>query len=90
MPDALIGDNYAALSQKQFDIPEAQVEYVIQPDRVADKLGREAVAIVRVGRLDEPRMMVRDEHLPVGTGEMPDALVPTAPSIQHRLGSVFP
>ena len=57
MPDALIGDIYTALSQKQFDISEAQVEYMIQPDRVADKLGREAVAIVRVGRLSHPTIL---------------------------------
>jgi hypothetical protein len=30
---------------------------VIQPDRVADKLGREAVAIVRVGRLSHPTIL---------------------------------
>jgi len=57
LPDALIGDLYTALSQKQFDISEAQAEYMIQPDRVADKLGREAVAIVRVGRLSHPTIL---------------------------------
>ena len=37
--------------------------------------------------VDEPRMMLRYEHLPVATRKMPDALMPSAASIQHRLGA---
>jgi len=39
---------------------------------------RDARLIGLVGLpVDEPRMMVRDEHLPVGTGKMPDACAAT-------------
>ena len=39
LPDALIGDLYTALSQKQFDISEAQAEYMIQPRTVLREAG---------------------------------------------------
>ena len=41
--------NDAPLSQKQFNVAEAEAERVVQPDSLADDLGREAVAVVRVG-----------------------------------------
>ena len=44
LPDALVRDNDTSFSQQQFNVPKAQAEYVVQPDRVADQLGREAVA----------------------------------------------
>ena len=47
-PDALVGDKHAALRQEQLDVPKAQAEYVVEPNRVADQLGREAVTVVRV------------------------------------------
>jgi hypothetical protein len=40
----------AALGQKQFHVPEAEAEQVIQPDSVADDLRGAAMAVVRVGR----------------------------------------
>jgi hypothetical protein len=49
--DALIGDNHAALGQEQLDVAKAQTEHVVEPDRVPDQLSREAVTIVRIGRL---------------------------------------
>jgi hypothetical protein len=48
-PDGLVGDDNATLSQKQFDISQAEAEHVIQPDSVADDLGGKAMATVWVG-----------------------------------------
>jgi hypothetical protein len=48
-PDGLVGDDNATLSQKPFDISQAEAEHVIQPDSVADDLGGKAMAIVWVG-----------------------------------------
>ena len=59
LPDALIRDNDTSFSQQQFNVPKAQAEYVVQSDRVADQLGREAVAIVRVGWLAHPAILAR-------------------------------
>jgi hypothetical protein len=59
LPDALVGDNHTSFSQQQFDVSEAQTEYVIQPDRVADQIGGEAVAMVRVGRLSHPTILAQ-------------------------------
>src|SRR5580704_5278130 len=42
----LIRDDNAAFSQKQLNIPEAEAEHVVQPDRMADDLGGKAVAVV--------------------------------------------
>jgi hypothetical protein len=53
-PDALVGDDHAPLGQEQLDVPEAQAEAVVQPDRVADDLAGEAVAAVQVGCLVHP------------------------------------
>ena len=41
----LVGDNDAALSQKQLNIPQAEAEHMIQPYRVADDLRGEAMAV---------------------------------------------
>jgi hypothetical protein len=49
-PYGLIGDDDATFRENQFDVTEAEAEYVIQPDGMADDLGWKAVAIVRVGR----------------------------------------
>jgi hypothetical protein len=49
-PHGLIGDDNAPLRQKQLNITEAEAEHVIQPDSMADDLGREAMAVVRVWR----------------------------------------
>jgi len=45
----LVGDDYAALSQEQPNIPQAQAEHMIQPDSVADDLGGEPMAVGWVG-----------------------------------------
>src|SRR5271165_2231146 len=49
-PNALIGDSHTALGQDQLDITKTQAEHVVEPDRMADEIGREAVAIVRIWR----------------------------------------
>ena len=48
-PHGLIGDNNTSLSQKQLNIAQAEAEHMIQPDSMADDLGGEAMAVVRVG-----------------------------------------
>ena len=45
----LVGHDDATLSQDQFDIPQAEAEHVVQPDSVADDLGRKAMAVLGVG-----------------------------------------
>ena len=49
LTNRLIGDDDATFSQQQLNIPQAEAEHVIQPDCVADDLGRKAVAVVWVG-----------------------------------------
>jgi hypothetical protein len=46
----LVGDDNASFGQKQFDITQAQAEYVIQPDGMADDLGWKAMAVMPFGR----------------------------------------
>ena len=46
----LVGDDHAALSQDQLNIPQAEAEYVIQSDSVADDIGGKSMPIMRVGR----------------------------------------
>ena len=48
-PHCLIGDHDAPLGQEQLDVTQAEAEHVIQPHSMADDLGREAMAVVRVG-----------------------------------------
>ena len=45
-PDGLIGDHDPAFRQQIFDVAEAQREPNIEPDRVLDDFGREAVAAI--------------------------------------------
>jgi len=45
----LVGDRDAALGRQQFNITQAEAENMIQPDRVADDLGWEAMAVMRIG-----------------------------------------
>jgi hypothetical protein len=45
----LVGDRDAAFGQQQFNITQAEAENMIQPDRMADDLGREAMAVMRIG-----------------------------------------
>ena len=49
LPNRLIRDGDAALSEEVLDVAEAQAESVIQPHRVTDDLGRESIAAI-VGR----------------------------------------
>ena len=43
MPNALVRHHDAALRQDQLDVPQAEAEDVIQPDRVADDVRRKSV-----------------------------------------------
>jgi hypothetical protein len=47
-PYRFIGDDDASFGQKQFDIPQAEAEHVIEPDGVADDLGGEAMTVAGV------------------------------------------
>jgi len=60
--DALVGDHNATFGQDQLDITQAETEDVVQPDRVADDLGRKPVPGIREG-LD--RHAVSVAHLPL-------------------------
>jgi len=44
MPNAFMGHHDATFRQDQLDITQAEAEDVIQPDRVADDLGRKPVS----------------------------------------------
>ena len=54
----LVGDGDTALSQDQLDIAQAEAEYVVQPDRVADDLGWEPMAVVGIGWRRHPTSLV--------------------------------
>jgi Hsp20/alpha crystallin family len=45
-PDGLIGDRDPAFRQQIFDVAETQREAEIEPDRVLDDFGREAIAAI--------------------------------------------
>jgi hypothetical protein len=49
LPDRLIGDDNATDKEQLFDIPVTEAEPVVQPDAVADDLGRKAVVLIAVG-----------------------------------------
>jgi len=59
LPDTLVRDRHAALGQDQLDLAQAQAEHVIQPHRVADDLGREAVAGVGRGLGHHPTILAQ-------------------------------
>ena len=48
-PHSLVGDRDAPLGQEQLDVTQAEAEHVIQPHSMADELGREAMAVARIG-----------------------------------------
>ena len=48
IPDRLIGQEDAAFGHALFDVPGAQAEAEIEPDTVADDLGWESMALVRI------------------------------------------
>src|SRR5690348_2923627 len=54
-PNALVAHDDAALGQDRLDLTQAQAEAVVEPHGVADDLGREAEAAVRVGRRPHAR-----------------------------------
>jgi hypothetical protein len=47
MTEGLVGQHDSALSQQLFDITIAERESIVEPDRVADNLGRKSLALVR-------------------------------------------
>jgi hypothetical protein len=49
-PNGLIGDDNTTSGQKQFNIPKAEAEHMVQPDGVADYLGGKAMMVTRIGR----------------------------------------
>ena len=49
LTNRFMGDNNATFSEKQFNVPRAAAEHVIQPDSVADDLSGKAMTIVKVG-----------------------------------------
>ena len=59
MPNALIGDNHTAFGKDQLDVTKTHAKHLVKPDRMADQLGREAVTVVRVGRLLHPTILPR-------------------------------
>ncbi len=52
LPNRLVGNRDAPLSEENFGIAEAQTETVEEPDSVTDDLGREAVSVVADGLAD--------------------------------------
>jgi hypothetical protein len=46
-----VGNKDTTLRKEQLDISKAQAEDVVEPNRVADQLGRKTMAIMRVWRL---------------------------------------
>src|SRR4029453_7375978 len=55
LPNRLVGDRDAALSQQILRIVEAETKAVIEPDGVTDDLGRESIAAI-AGRLARHRL----------------------------------
>ena len=50
LPNRLLGDRHASLREEIFDIAEAEAEPMVEPDRVADDVGRESISVI-AGRL---------------------------------------
>jgi hypothetical protein len=59
LSDGLVGHDDAPLGEEVFDISDAQKESVVQPDGVADDLGREPVSVIA------RRFGIRPRSLPV-------------------------
>src|SRR4051794_6307940 len=57
LPYALVGDRDAPLGQEQFHVAQAQAEDMVQPDSMADDLGREAVSGIGGGLGRHPASM---------------------------------
>ena len=54
-PNRLVGDRHASLREEIFGIAEAEVEPMVEPDRVADDVGRESISVI-AGRLAPHRL----------------------------------
>ena len=50
LPNHLVGDRHASLREEIFNIAEAEAEPMVEPDRVADDVGRESTSVI-AGRL---------------------------------------
>ena len=55
LPNRLVGDRHASLREEIFDIAEAEAEPMVEPDRVADGVGRESISVI-AGRLAPHRL----------------------------------
>ena len=55
LPNRLVGDRHASLREEIFDIAEAEAEPMVEPDRVADDVGRESISVI-AGRLAPHRL----------------------------------
>jgi hypothetical protein len=55
-PHGLVAQPHTPLEQQLLDRSERHVEAVIEPDAVADDLGREAVTLVEVGAHKSPTL----------------------------------
>ena len=49
VPTGLANEHNVQGDEHQLDVPETEGEHVVQPDRMADDLGRKAVAVMRGG-----------------------------------------
>jgi hypothetical protein len=61
LPDAFTGDGNSSFGEDQLNVSEAQAEEVIEPDGMADDLGRKAVAGVG-GGLSGHRAILAHAH----------------------------
>jgi hypothetical protein len=66
--DALVRDAHTPLRQDQFDVPQAQAEDVVGPDRVGDDRGGKPVTAVADGFCGHPTSLAqpRSGHMPTG------------------------
>ena len=55
LPNSLVGDRHASLREEIFDIAEAEAEPMVEPDRVADDVGRASISVI-AGRLAPHRL----------------------------------
>ena len=46
LPNRLVGDRHASLREEIFGIAEAEAEPMVEPDRVADDVGRESIYVL--------------------------------------------
>ena len=46
LPNRLVGDRHASLREEIFGIAEAEAESMVEPDRVADDVGRESISVI--------------------------------------------